>query len=350
MTKLLLLLYLCFTTNVFANDIIDLKDLDKTLKQEKYNKLVNINEGKIEVDQHPDIIYNFSTNKYYTVITYNDTQVRNLTDRSKKFLKKWLKAKYVGENVKGVDTQMTLINNQIGMFYKEMVIVENGKLYNFIVQTPILTKLNKIAKNNVKIQLELMYLGKNYISGNNFFVITDFLNIAQNKSNTTTIKENDFIVAKSMISNEQYSAAIQKLNNFLKQNPNHLEARKNICIAKYLSSLKLNNPKYLTEAINCYEDLIETFESSEIYYTLASMYYSNSLISDKEKFNNVLKYSNKAVQMFKTSHNTGSDSLIYCGSVYLRGLAKIYFKDNDGLMDIENVQNKCPEMIGVNVF
>lgn len=349
MIKLLLLFYIFFTTSVFANNIIDLKDLDKTLKQEKYNKLVNINEGKIEVDQHPDMIYNFSTKKYYTVITYNDTQVRNLTDRSKKFLKKWLKAKYIGDNVNGIDTQMALINKQINMFYKEMVVVENGKLYNFIVQTPVLTKLNKIAKNNTKIQLELMYLGKNYTSNNNFFIITDFLGIAQNKQNTTAIKENDFIVAKSMISSEQYSAAIQKLNNFLKQNPNHLEAQKSVCIAKYLGSLKLNNQKYLTEAINCYENLIKIFESSEIYYTLASMYYSNTSIGDKEKFDNVLKYSNKAVQMFKTSHNTGSDALIYCGSVYLRGLAKLYFKDNDGLMDIENVQNRCPEMIGIGM-
>ena len=153
-----------------------------------------------------------------------------------------------------------------------------------------------------------------------------------------------------MINSEQYAAAIQKLNIFLKQNPNHLEAQKSICIAKYLGSLKLNNSKYLTDAIKCYEDLTKVFESSEIYYTLASMYYSNNTVSEKEKFSNVLRYSDKAVKMFATSHNDGSTKLIYCGSVYLRGLAKIYFKDNDGLMDIENVQNKCPEMIGVNAI
>lgn len=350
MIKFLLLFYILFTTQIFANNIIDLKDLDKVLKQEKYNKLVNINEGKIEVDQHPEMIYNFSAKKYYTSITYNDTQIRNLTDRSKKFLKRWLKAKYIGDNVSGIDTQMVLINNQIDMFYKEMVVVENGKLYNFIIQKPVLVKLNKIAKNNIKIQLELIYLGKNYTSNNNFFVITDFLSMTQNKQNTNTIKENDFIVAKSMINSEQYAAAIQKLNIFLKQNPNHLEAQKSICIAKYLGSLKLNNSKYLTDAIKCYEDLTKIFENSEIYYTLASMYYSNNTVGEKEKFSNVLKYSDKAVKMFATSHNDGSTKLIYCGSVYLRGLAKIYFKDNDGLMDIENVQNKCPEMIGVNAI
>ena len=352
MKKILpLLIFTIFVANATANEsaTVNLKDLDKVLKQEKYNKLININEGKAEIDQVPEMVYMFSTDRYYTTITYNNTQTRPLTDRSKKFLRKWLDAKYIKDNFSNsTDTQITLINNQINMFYKEINIVDNGKLYNFIIQTPILAKLEKAVQKNSQIQIELLYSGKNYTSGNNFFMITDFSTTKFN--NDKIIKENALISAKRMMKNEQYVAALQKLDMFLKQHPNHLEARKNLCLAKYLNSSKLNNPKYTEDAIKCYEDLSKIYESSEVYYTLASIYYTSNMVNQKEKYSKVLQYADRAVRLFKTSHNEGSEKLIYCSSVYLRGMAKIYFKDNDSMMDIENVQNRCPEMISVNIF
>lgn len=345
-------LIIAFNAHGTEANITAIKDLDKILKQEKYNRLVDIEGGKIEVNQIPEQVYLFSNSKYYTVITFSVSQVRNLTRRSKKFMEKWSKAKYSSDknNDKRAKSKILLTNNQIDMFYKEISIVEEGKLYNFIIQVPILEKMKSVIQTNEKVQVELMYLGKNYDGNNNFFMITDFSLTSFDAKKT--VKENDFVVGKKLISSGQYAAAIQKLELFIKKFPDHFEAKKNFCLAKYLNSIKNNNiQKNTDEILSCYEGLLKMHRNSEIYYTIASLYYTSSM-QDKNKYAKVLEYSDKAVDLLESSEDkyANGNMAIYCRSVYLRGLSKIYFKDNDGMMDIENVQNRCPELISVNIF
>ncbi len=340
----------CFTINLYATEnttVNTLKDLDRILKQDKYNRLVKIDSGKLEIDQVPDRVYMFSTEKYYINIAYSSTQIRNLSDKSKKFMKRWLSARYIDDSLNNKqDMKMVLVSNQVDIFFKEMTVVDGGKLYNFIIQTPLVSKLKNIT-SGTQLQAEVMYLGKNQESGSNFFLMTNFSTAT---TGNKVVKESDFITAKRMIYSEQYLAAIQKLTTFIKQYPDNLEARKNVCLAEYLYSLKANNKKYTDASIKCYEDLVKVYEDGEIYYTLAAINYSSDNANQNLKYNNVLKYADKAVNLLSNSSNSGSNRLMYCGSLYFRGMAKLNLKNTDGLNDIETVQNQCPEFAAISIF
>ena len=333
-----------------SNNVVSLKDLDNINKTIKYDKLVNIHNGKVEIDQDPERIYLFSNDKYYTSIVYNE-QFRNLSNRNREFFERWLMAKYLTDNSiesNNLDTKIALIKNQIDVFYKELMIIDSGKIYNFIVQEQIASKMKKELVKNDKIQLELIYIGKNQNSGNNFFIITNYSKGEIIKSTNSTTKESDYIIAKRFIRNGQYDAALLRLNNFLKNNPNNLDARKDVCLIKYLSASKLYNKNY-TSIIACYEDLAKMYQNSEIYYTLATLYYIDSSISNR--FNKVFMYSKLAVDSLKKDgKDSGSNQILYCNSLYLLGISKLVLKDNDGIMDIEHAQTKCPELTNIDLF
>lgn len=355
MFKIILFLFFIFNAKTYGNEdvtLVNLKNLDSMNKNIKYNKFIDIYEGKVEIDQDPDKIYLFSNERYYTEIAYS-AQFRELSNRNKEFFTRWLEAKYWSNNSaenNNLDTKRTLINNQLNLFYKELMIVSEGKIFNFIVQGHIAKKMARELSKNDKIQVELLYLGKNYLTGTNFFVITNFsknsnISLSGNKS----VKEDDFIKAKRMINSGQYDAALVRLNNFLKKNPNHLEARKDVCFVKYLNSTKIYNNKVLIAAIACYEDLLNVYKTGEIYYTLATMYYSLGEVEGR--YNKILEYSSNAVDYLKKEgKDKGTNQVLYCNALYLEGIAKLALKNNDGLMDIEHAQNKCPELINIDIF
>ena len=337
--------------NLFASDnVIALKDLDNLNKTIKFDRLIDIYNGKVEVNQDPQRIYLFSNEKYYTNIVYSD-QFRSLSNRNRDFFEKWFVAKYLTGNSlesSNLDTKMALIKNQIDLFYKELMIIENGKIYNFIVQEQVAAKMKKELTKNDKIQLELTYIGKNESSDNNFFIIVNYSKGEVVKSTVSNVKESDYIVAKRLIGTGQYDAALLRLNNFLKNNPNNLEARKDVCLVKYLSSSKLYNKNY-SSVISCYEDLSKVYQSGEVYYTLATLYYTDSSISNR--FNKIYTYSKLAVEnLKKEGKDSGSNQVLYCNSLYLLGISKLVLKDNDGMMDIEHAQNKCPELVNISLF
>ena len=347
-------MFVLFSVNSYGGEgitIMNLKDIDSMNKNIKYNKLFDIYNGKVEIDEDPDKIYLFSGEKYYVNVTYS-AQFRALSNRNSDFFKKWLEAKYLSNStVEGnnLDTKKTLINSQINLFYKELMIVSDGKIFNFIVQAPIARKMTNELSKNEQIQLELLYIGKNHTTGTNFFIITNFYKdnlIGSNKA----AKEDDFIQAKRLINSGQYDAALLRLNNFLKKNPNHLDARKDVCLVKYLNSLKsYNTAKGMTAAIACYEDLLKVYKTGEIYYTLATMYYSLSDINNR--FVRVKDYASEAVSYLKKEgKEKGTNQILYCNALYLEGIAKLALKDNDGLMDIEHAQSKCPELINIDLF
>ena len=75
--------------NLFASDnVIALKDLDNLNKTIKFDRLIDIYNGKVEVNQDPQRIYLFSNEKYYTNIVYSD-QFRSLSNRNRDFFEKW---------------------------------------------------------------------------------------------------------------------------------------------------------------------------------------------------------------------------------------------------------------------
>lgn len=337
---------------LFASDeVTTLKDLDNLNKAVKYNKLVDVRNGKVEVDQEPQKIYLFSNDKYYVNITYVDN-FRALSNKNRDFFEKWLVAKYSTANPMDnckLDTKITLIRNQIDIFYKELMIVDNGKMYNLIVQEQVAARMkNELVKND-KVQLELTYLGKNQNNENNFFIVTNYSKGEITKKSNSNAKEGDFVAAKKLIKNGQYDAALLRLNSFLKSNPNNLEARKDVCLIKYLHNSKLYNKNYIP-VITCYEDLLKVYKTSEMYYTLATLYYIESSINNR--FDKVLTYSKLAIDELKKdgTKNSGTNQILYCNSLYMMGISKLALKDNDGIMDIDHAQRKCSEIANINLF
>ncbi|MDR1499031.1 MAG: hypothetical protein LBS34_01965 [Rickettsiales bacterium] len=333
------------------NTLISLKDVEKINRNLKYDRLINIKNGKIETDSSPKKIFLFGGEKYYTNISYNG-QIRKIGSTNKKFLEGWLSAKYFTNNSLNsgnVDTNIALLNSQIDLFYRELTVYSDGKLHNFIVQKPLADKLEGEVLKNSTIQVEFIYLGKSILSDDNFFVITNY---SKSTIARSIVTENDFIVAKTMIGNEQYDAAIMRLESFLKIHPNHLEARKNLCLARYLKGLRIiNSPKTKTDVISCYEELAKIYDNEIVYYTLASLYYSDDSLRQTEKQNNILKYTNKALDLLQNKKIDDSLMAIYHGTLYLRGITKLKMNDEaGGLADLKITQDERPDLINIDLF
>jgi hypothetical protein len=351
--KYFLFFYFIISFSLFANDnsLISLKDLGKINKGLEYDRLLNIKDGKIELEQLPKRIFLFSNEKYYTNIQYS-AQVKEIGDKNKRFLESWLNAKYSTDNsLKNgdINTNVVLLNNQTKLFYKEILISDNGKLYNFIIQKPLADKMQKELTLNTKIQIEFIFLGKNITSNDDFFIITNFSK--NNLATKTVVTENDYITAKKMIEGEKYDAALLKLNSFLTKYPNHLEAKKDVCLTNYLKSLKtIKTTRSNIEFIRCYENLARMYDNEGVYYTLASLYYSDNVIKLTDRQNNIIKYTDKAINLLKDKQSNENSKIIYYNALYLRGLTKIEMNNKDGLIDLQVVQDARPDLVNIDLF
>lgn len=349
----ILFFFLYFTLfSAFANDeinVLSLKDIEKINKNLKYDNLITIKDGKVQVDQNPTRIFLFSKEKYYSNITYSN-QLRDVGIKSETFYERWIKARYYNNNNSlrsGSDsTNIILVVNQINLFYRELVISDEGKLYYFLVPVPLAKKMEKELKKSEKIQIEFLHLGRDISNGDNFFVITNFSKTNVKKE---IVAESDFIRAKELIRSNQYDAATAKLNTFLKKYPNHLDARKELCNAKYLKSLKLNDSsRSNSDLITCYEDLTKFYENETVYYMLASLYYSNKTIKTLDRQKKILEYTSKAIELIRKSGN--GERIIYYNCLYLRGITKLNMNNDEGLEDLKTVQDERPDLVNLDSY
>lgn len=341
--------YLAFATEDLTS-VLSLQDIEKINKNLKYDRLNIIKDGKVEIEQIPERIFLFSKERYYSNVTYSG-QIRKVSSKNESFFERWMRAKYMNENSLrsgNVDTNIVLINNQIDFFYKELLVYEGGKLYNFIIQIPLAQKMEKELTKGNKIQIEFINIGKDVSNGDNFFVITNF---SRDNLKKEVTKENDFLNAKRMIRDNQYDAAIAKLNTFLKKYPNHMEARKEICGAKYLKSIRGNNAnKMNVELIKCYEDVAKFYENETVFYMLAMLYYNNTTFKLTERQKNVLLYANKAISILNNKGISESLKIIYYNSIYLRGMVKVAMNNTDGYSDLKIVQDERPDLVTLDLY
>lgn len=347
---ILFMIFINFFITVNAKEFAKIKDLmDSVDNSFHYFNYIDIPNGKIKTNIEYETIF-FTNPETYNVNVKSTFEPKTLSQKHKDFLKHWIKVKSY-KNLQNNEFSSTyyIFSNQLELFYEELNITEDGKLYTFLIQKTVSDKFktNKIKNKNINISIE--FLGFHSKTKDNYFIITDYNDLG---SNTKNLSENEYLQAKAAIKNNQLDFASAKITSFLGKNKNNLDAKKDLCLILYLKYLKFPSKTAADIAIKCYDLLQQHYQNAEIYYSLAFLYYQETGIKESDRKTNILLNLNKAILLLENKKNslTEDEKIIYYNSLYLRGTFRLSIGDKSGIDDLSLVQNERSDLININLF
>ena len=355
MTAVLLLLFLFINViKVNAIDYITLKEMNELNKNVVYSNYVAINNGKIKNIPTAESVY-FTRMSSYLVKTRITNVATKIKNSNRDFLAKWLEAKYEADMNISNSLTFNLIYSQDELFFGEITLYEDGKTYNSLIQRNVLDKIQQQKLLNKDLVFEIAYLG--FTNGlattraTNYFLVTNVFEKATDLNNSTVIIDSKYSDAKKAIENERYEYATQKLKEYITQNPNDLEAKKDLCLTQYLKYLKTPTRTSAESSIRCYESIKIIYDKAEIYYSIASIYNQEKSFDANLKRTEMLKNLNKAVDMLQEKPNlSAEEKVVLYNSLYLRGKLKLSFNDKSGLDDLSTVERERPDLVNMSFY
>lgn len=359
MFKVLILLFISILSISRADEkFMSIKELSNLSKNIEFSNYVSINGGKMETKQSSKAVY-FTRLDYYTIKTSLTTPSKDLVNFNKTFLKSWLKARYSSERDYNSDNVIYYIaGSQLDTFYEEINLVEDGKIYNFLIQKPVAEKIRKEKLVGKAVELEVAFLGfinsSSLNNNSNYFLITNCklaTNSVKKEQTTTTALTKEYSSAKNDIKNGNYDVAVRRLRDILAKVPNSIETRKELCNALYLKYLKNTSKTGAVDAINCYESVVKMADKPDVHYALAFLYNQEEGIELKKRQTEILKNLNLVIDLLsKNSYLNNDEKIMYYNSLYLRGIFKLSINDKSGIDDLIVVQQERPDLVNADLF
>ena len=355
MTFILLLLLLFINViKVNAIDYITLKEMNELNKNVVYSNYVAISNGKIKNVSTAESVY-FTRMTSYLVKTRITNVATKIKNSNKDFLSKWLEAKYEADINVSNSLTLNLIYAQDELFFGEITLYEDGRTYNSLIQRDVLDKIQNKKLLNKDLVFEIAYLG--FTNGlattkaTNYFLVTNVFEKITDLNNSAVIIDGKYSNAKKAIENERYEYATQKLKEYITQNPNDLEAKKDLCLTQYLKYLKAPTKTSAESSIRCYETIKRIYDKAEIYYSIASIYNQEKSFDINLKRTEMLKNLNKAIEMLQEKKNLlAEEKVILYNSLYLRGKLKLSFNDKSGIEDLSVVEVERPDLVNMSFY
>jgi hypothetical protein len=259
----------------------------------------------------------------------------------------WLQAKYEDNNSISKSLMLHIQENQLGLFYREIYMAYNGGAQRFIIQKALADKLEKEPNiKNAVLRFRVVLLG--FLNNNDdYFLITGY----DKNATPQNLAKNDYTLIKNAIIDERYDYATTKLQSFLKNHPDSLEARKDICLIEFAKYQKFLDNNTLLKAIECLEGVNLLYKKPEINYMLGLLYYQHPLLESAIKINKSLTNLDQAIeQLDKVRSLTLDDNITRYNSLYLRGAIRLEHGDRRGLDDLSLVEIERPDLVNLDVF
>jgi tetratricopeptide (TPR) repeat protein len=186
--------------------------------------------------------------------------------------------------------------------------------------------------------------------GQNSSDIPTFLIVGYEKTSNTSKDDLDgayfeefFASIKSDFENRRFDKAKGRLEMILKQYPNNIDAKLNLCLVQ-------SKTNFYSNAISCYNDILKNNPNNyDALYGLAMAHYSNSG-SLKTKAINTINYTTKAIENINrlTNNPKGSLAMLYYNAYFLRGLAKVDINDKTAIDDFYIVHSKQATLMSID--
>ena len=347
-----------FSTAQESLKYIELKDLNSLNSQENIVRVVKVNGALIKLKtENIEKVFFYPPKRFITKATYTGMYNQKISHNNSKFMEDWLESKYLEKKELNteddyINTTLTTLNTQqFNLFYDEVVLLSNGKRYNYLIQKNASEKLSQ-DKGNKDYIFEFIVLGYDKSTSETYVVITNYSEVDNTKNyNNYEIMESDHINARKASESKQYDYALSKMENLLKKYPDNIEYKQDYCNIMLTKSFRTNS-KISDDIIMCYDNILKQQNSPEVNYILATIYYNDDSKSLTFRNKMVIRYTTNAIDAINTkgSKITPRESEVYHNSLYLRGIAKINSKDSSGYNDLRLLQKERPDLVFNGIF
>ncbi len=359
--KILFFLIFFSITNSFAEEniaYIELKDINKLSNKDNIIRVIRANDAllKLRTDNIEKIFF-YPAKRFITKAIYTGVYNQKIGHNNSKFLEDWIESKYLDNKEINTEddftnTTLTSLNTQqFNLFYDEVVLINNGKRFNCLIQKDASNKLRN-EKSNVEYLFDFITLGYDRNNNESYILITNY-EIANNKKQFKDyeVVETDYINARKAVENRQYDYALTKISILMSKYPENVEYKQDYC--NILLTKSFNTGVKTSESIiNCYNDILKNYNSPEVNYILATIYYGDDKMLNSIKNKLVIKHTTDAIDTLntKTSKLSPREAEVYHNSLYLRGMSKINLNDSSGYNDLKLLQKERPDLIFNGIF
>lgn len=352
--------FLNVTVSFASEDIayIELKDLNKLSNKDNVVRVIKANDAllKLKTDNIEKIFF-YPPKRFITKATYTGIYNQKIGYNNSKFLEDWIESKYLDSKEINTEedftnTTLTSLNTQqFNLFYDEIVLISSGKRFNCLIQKDASNRLHN-EKSNAEYIFEFIALGYDRNNNESYILITNYEKVDSNKKfKEYEVVETDYINARKAVENKQYDYALTKMSILISKYPENIEYKQDYCNILLTKSFRTNT-KISENIINCYNDILKKYNSPEVNYILATIYYNDDTMLPSTKNKLIVKYTTNAIDIISTKNARLSprEAEVYHNSLYLRGISKINLKDSSGYNDLKLLQKERPDLIFNGIF
>ena len=353
-------IFLNIAVSFASEDIayIELKDLNKLSNKDNVVRVIKANDAllKLKTDNIEKIFF-YPPKRFITKATYTGIYNQKIGYNNSKFLEDWIESKYLDSKEINTEedftnTTLTSLNTQqFNLFYDEIVLISGGKRFNCLIQKDASNRLHG-EKSNAEYIFEFITLGYDRNNNESYILITNYERADSKKQfKEYEVVEADYINARKAVENKQYDYALTKMNMLISKYPENIEYKQDYCNILLAKSFR-TGAKISENVIGCYNDILRKYNSPEVNYILATIYYNDGTMLPSTKNKLVIKHTTSAIDSIsmKNVKLSPREAEVYHNSLYLRGISKINLKDSSGYNDLKLLQKERPDLIFNGIF